>query len=61
MIISARTEAIGQAFGFYKHIEILFTSINIAELIRFFRTVFGEVFKKINILKKFEVSAIQHA
>lgn len=60
MITASPTEAIGQAFGSYKHIEILFTSANIAELIRFFKTVFGEVFKKINILKKF-VSAIQHA
>lgn len=61
MITSTPTEAIGHTFGFYKHIEILFTSANIAELLRFFKTIFGEVFKKINIFKKFEVSAIQHA
>ena len=40
MITPTPSEATGQAFGFYKHIEILFTSAKIPEWTEFFETIF---------------------
>lgn len=46
VIIFTLSEAIGQAVGFYKHIEVLFTSANIPEWTEFFETIFKGVFIK---------------
>lgn len=48
MIISTPSESTGQAFGFYKHIKILFTSANISD--RIFQNNIQGIFRKRELL-----------